>query len=544
MNRWLGLAALSISIGATAAGCSDEAACVEGSCDPHAPDAASPAPAENALPRVLAYDAACGSNVAYWPEELDDIRWSVRCSSALVGATGLPEGATFDPVAGTIAWKPRVDQAGPFEILVSSADGAVTRIAGTALDRFDAPGNVPLVDRARYLEEHGLPVIHLSWHSAEPGYCKDAVRRDPVPADIIVGGVAHVGAELRCRGQTSLSYPQKGFTLRFAKEDPFHAPPGLAAFEGRRRLILTQTFDDNSHVRNRMAFELWNRLDPANIRIDHASVVVFVDGAYQGLYQLTDDIGDHLMAARGLDKDGAIFKSESHDGNYKATLPGGAPKTDLKIGYEKSAGEPEDDFKELESLLRWVTDSSAEVIESTIDTRLRTEDFLDWYILTNTLLAYDNWGKNSTVYIDPDGPDARFRYMPWDLNATLGQTWDRQRIPPTSAGKDSPLPLRSNGIWERIAASPVLKKRLDDRYAAALAGPMSLATTLAVFDRMSDEVRASGPRDDRRWDAERHAYRLWTAHAEKTTSDAERAFVRAWIQQRWEYLSPLYGAPR
>ncbi|MBX3263983.1 MAG: CotH kinase family protein [Labilithrix sp.] len=494
-------------------------------------------------PVVVHHDVPCGSNETYWPEEEHEIYWHVQCASPLTKPPALPAGATFDLASGTIAWSPALDQAGPFEIVITDADGGATRISGTVLDRFDAPGNEPLVDPASYLEEHGLPVIHLTWHSDEPMYCKDAVPRDPVPADILVGGVAHPGAELRCRGSTSLAFPKKSFTLRFTSAAPFHAPPSLAAFEGRRRLVLTQTFDDASHVRTRLGFELWNRLDPLNIRIDHASVVVFVDGEYQGLYQLTDNVGDHLMAARGLDKDGNIFKSVSHAGNYRATTNGGAVKPDLTVGYEKSDGEPEDDFSDLTTLLTWVTSSSNDELEASIDSVLRTEDFLDWYVLMTSLVAYDNFAKNSNVYIDSDGPDRRFRYIPWDLNATFGQSWNMQRIVPLALGKDSPSPPAANGIWQRITESPTLLARLHARFAAALSGPMSLGETLALFDQTSEEVRASALRDDRKWDAVRQAYPGWPLLPAVTTFDAERAYVRAWIEERWLYLTSLYVTP-
>ncbi|MBX3202738.1 MAG: CotH kinase family protein [Labilithrix sp.] len=494
-------------------------------------------------PVVVHHDVPCGASETYWPEELHEIYWHIKCADASATPAALPAGATFDPASGTLAWSPALDQAGPFEIVFTDGDGGTTRISGTVLDRFDAPGNEPLVDPASYLEEHGLPVIHLKWHSDEPMYCKDAVPRDPVPADIVVGGVAHVGAELRCRGSTSLAFPKKSFTLRFTSAAPFQAPPSLAAFNGRRRLVLTQTFDDASQIRTRLGFELWNRLDPLNIRIDHASVVVFVDGEYQGLYQLTDNVGDHLMAARGFDKDGNIFKSISHAGNYRATTNAGGVKPDLTVGYEKSDGEPEDDFSDLTTLLTWVTSSSNEELEASIDTVLRTEDFLDWYVLMTSLIAYDNFAKNSNVYIDSDGPDRRFRYIPWDLNATFGQAWTMQRIPPLTMGKDSPSPTTANGIWQRIAESPTLLARLHARFAAALTGPMSLTETLALFDQTRDEVHASALRDDRKWDAARQAYPGWTSLPAETTFDSESAYVRAWIEERWAYLASLYVTP-
>ena len=491
------------------------------------------------VPPVVEYDVACGSDMAYFPEEATEIHWNIRCAGALTAPAQLPDGASFDSETSTLSWTPRLDQAGPFEVVVSDGTSN-TRISGTILDRFDAPGNAPLVDRTQYLEEHGLPVIHLTWHSDDPMYCKDAVRRDPVPADIIVDGRAHEGAELRCRGATSLAFPKKSFTLRFTKDDPFHGAPGLEAFEGRRRVILTQTFDDVSQIRTRLAFEVWNRLDPENIRIDQASAVVFIDGVYQGLYQVTDDIGDHLMGVRGLDKNGNIFKSEAHTGNYRTTLNNGKPKTDLAVGYEKSDGEPEDDFEDLFTLLRWTSDSTDEEIESTIDSVLRTEDFLDWYILTTALTAYDNFGKNSLVYIDSDGPDRRFRYIPWDMNATFGQSWDRSPLSPRELGRGTKVPSTYNGIWQRIIESPALLARLEARYAAALEGPISQASMLELFDQMSAEVHPSALRDDRKWNAARKSYSVWAKLQSEATFDTERETMRKWIDERWSYLTPMY----
>ncbi len=555
MRRALQLTALSIVLAgvlSSAFGCGDEpiprtspsdvGSDPRGDADGPAPSVEAPEAGVPDAPSVVRYDVPCGSDEVYFPEEATELHWNISCASALEAPAQLPEGASFDSASSTISWTPRLDQAGPFEIVLSDGTSQ-TRISGTVLDRFDAPGNVPLVDPTQYLEEHGLPVIHLTWHSEDSMYCRDAVARDSVPADIIVGGRAHSGAELRCRGETSLAFPKKSFTLKFTKDDPFHAPPSLAAFEGRRRLILTQTFDDVSQIRTRLAFELWNRLDPENVRIDQASAIVFIDGEYQGLYQVTDDVGDHLMATRGLDKNGNMFKSKAHSGNYRTTLNNGTPKEDLTVGYEKKEGEPADDFGDLITLLKWASDSSIDEIESTIDSVLRTEDFLDWYILATALIAYDNFAKNSQVYIDSNGPDRRFRYIPWDLNATFGQAWNRAKVSAFDLGRGSTLPSTYNGIWQRIVESPTLLARLEARYAAALEGPMSRAATLDLFDEMSAEVRPSALRDDRRWNDERKRYPLWSALESDATFDTERASMRSWIEQRWSYLTPLYVSP-
>ena len=55
-----------------------------------------------------------------------------------------------------------------------------------------------------------------------------------------------------------------------------------------------------------MRLNSWNRLDPNHIRVDHGSAIVFIDGKYNGIYQVTDSIGDHFLDARGLDESSNI----------------------------------------------------------------------------------------------------------------------------------------------------------------------------------------------------------------------------------------------
>lgn len=473
---------------------------------------------------------ACGTDTRAWPEEGDDIEWSIGCAAQMTVAN-LPKGATFDAASGTISWKPGLDQAGPFAITISDKVGTVTHISGTLLDHFDAIGNAPLVNRAAYLEEFGLPVFHLTWHSDEPMYCLDGVDRDAVPADIIVGGHAHSGAELRCRGATSLNYPKKSFTLKFSDDDPFHAPDALSQFDKRRRLSLTQTFDDNSQVRNRMAFELWNRLDPSHVKVDQGSAIVFIDSVYQGLYEVTDDIDDRLMGIRGFDDAGGLFKSTSAAANWKTTS---------LTGYEKDDGDPADDMSGLTKLLTWISTSTSASFEASIDTTLQTNTFFDWYILTDTILGNDNYNKNTYVY-QPSKGDQRYFYVPWDLNGTLGQYWDTSRQPAQLTGRDDKATLAANGIWQMIASSPTLLARLDARFASMLAGPLNQNDVLALFDQMTTEVRSSALRDDRKWDATRRAYPTWSKRTDFTTFDTEVAYVRSWITTRWSYITPLYA---
>lgn len=503
-----------------------------------APEAGTPAPARP-TPETHDWSVPCGGARRFTFEEADTVHFRSACPGT-VRAETLPTGATYDPATRTVTWVPPLDRAGPFGFAFVDAEGVRTDVTGFVLDRFDAPGNAPVVDPLAYVEEHGLPVVHLHWTSADPAYCRDDAVRDPVPAEILVHGRAHVGAELRCRGASSLKLPKKSFSLRFSKESPFHAPPGLERFEGKRRLVLTQTFDDNSQIRTRMAFELHRRLDPAHLYVDQASVVVFVDGRYHGLYQLTDNVGSHFIEGRGLDEEGQLFKSEQHAADYRSVTSTGTPKPVVEFSYSKEEGEPAGDFSHLVALLQWVSTSSDATFEAEFDTVLRGDDFLDWYVFATAIIASDSYAKNSYVYLDANGPDARWRYVPWDLNASWGQDWTSARVPATE-GAFPAAPRILNGIFERIVTIPALRARLLARYRAALDGPMSRENVLSIMEAMQHEVRLSAYRDDRRWDSARRTWPLWSSRTDFTTFDGEMVYLRNWIEARWTVLEDAYA---
>ncbi len=494
------------------------------------------------IPNECASSWVVEADGAQWIEEGDELRFepcstTPACSTAQLRMEPLPDGASFDPESGVLSWTPRLDQAALWhlELVSSETDERVPLTIGVA-DRFDAPGNTPPIDIEGYTSEFGLPVIHVRWHSDDPNYCRDDVRRDAVPADIMIGGHLYEQAEMRCRGATSLAFPKKSFTLRFASADPFMGEGKLARFDGRRRLILTQTFDDSSQIRTRLAFELWNMLDPEHIRIEQSTAIVYVDGEYQGLYQVTDDVGDHLLAAQGLNKDGNLFKSESHSGDLRATR-NGSPKLPIWAGYEKAEGEPEDDFTDLVELLEWVSYTTDEDFASQIDSRLRTEDFVHWYVFSTVIIADDSYGKNSHLYHDPSDPTSRWRFVPWDMNASFGQNWASWRVPPTTEPPFSGGPFRANGVWERMANIDSLRMRLEERYFEALRNEMNVDAVIALIDEMTAEIAPSARRDDRKWHEMRRSYPLWAARTDLNEFDAEIAYVRNWTLERWAFVA-------
>jgi hypothetical protein len=474
-----------------------------------------------------------GAGGPYWLTEGETVSVHAECATGLAEALAiepLPGGAAWDADTATLTWTPGLDQAGVYELDVTGA-GEVGRVKIGVADRWDDPDNQP-VDPATYTEEYGLPVFHLT---TDPLINGD----DYTPAAIVYRGHSFAGAEAKYRGGVSSGYPKHSFTLKFSRDDKLSEES--AGLLGRRKIVLNTTFDDNSYLRQRVVFELWNRLDPGHIQIRHYSAVLFLDGQYHGLYEVLDHVDGYLMEDHGLRQDGNLYKAVNHDANFRLVGRDGDPKQTLHDGYEKKEGVPlegEDGaFADLEELVQWVAGASDEEFAAGIDSRLDRRDFEDWWILISLVQADDSAGKNSYLYHDPLAA-APFRYIPWDFNNSLGQDWQTIREPST-VDPENGWYLQANNVFDRLLADPAFAGPMRARFDAALSGAWQVDGVLTSFDRWVTEIDPVARRDQVRWGAE---YAAWwgEVHSDLTTYDEEVAYVRAWIEDRWAFAASVY----
>ncbi|MCC6559004.1 MAG: CotH kinase family protein [Polyangiaceae bacterium] len=474
----------------------------------------------------------------YWLLEGETVTLQVACGTGMelpgdAFAVGpLPDGAAYDPASRTLSFTPRLDQAAVYEVAIRVEQTNETgRVKIGVADAWQDPANVPVTDPARYTEEYGLPVLFLSPAPATEDYA---------PATVVYRGHTYT-AQAKLRGAASLGYPKKSYTIELAKEDKFQEPEEAGGFEDRRKIVLISTFDDNSYVRQRLAYDLWNRLDPGHIQIKTYSAVVFIDGQYWGLYTISDHVDGFLMEDHGYSQDGNLYKAVNHDANFALTSiqNGGAPKATLHDGYVKKEGLPPEGqpgaFADLEDLVNFVATSDPQAFRDQIGARIDRRDYEDWWILVTLIMADDSAGKNSYHYHDPaaGGP---FRYAPWDFNASFGQTWQTER---------EPAPVYTdyvglNLLFQRFLADPSIGDPLRARYGEALHGALDIAAVQALVDGYAARIDASARRDEAKWAAAYRSYGGWSWRSDFTTYEEEMAYLKAWLDERWAYQDGLY----
>ncbi|HKU42627.1 MAG TPA: CotH kinase family protein, partial [Polyangiales bacterium] len=293
-----------------------------------------------------------------------------------------------------------------------------------------------------------------------------------------------------------------------------------------------------SYLRQRLAYALWNDLSDRQLPIHAFHAVVFLDGHYQGLYLVSDHIDDDFLNDAGVYRHVNLYKGRKHDANFRLVGPEGEPKLSLHAGYTKEEGIPEEPdpaaFADLDALVAWLATASDAEFASEFEQRMMRDEFEAWLMLVALIQATDSAGKNSYLYHDPrDGaPEPRWRYLPWDFNASFGQGYRTQRR------LTSEYPLRDfalyNELFARLIRDEQLNAAVRARFRAALDGPWASSAVLALLDEWAASIEPSALRDERKWGA---AYReFWSARSDLTTYLEEVQYLRRWIEDRWSFM--------
>ena len=469
-----------------------------------------------------------------WVLEGQTLTATLRCAKGLTGpdlrftVSPLPAGATVDEATGTFRWTPAKDQAAVWTLtLTERTTGETGTLEVGVVDNWQAGNNVPIVDPTKYTEEYGLPVFHMFF----PG---ELTAGGYLPVELVYRGHRFT-MEAKYRGATSSVLPNRGLTLKFPENDLFNEPDRAGGFTGRRRLVLITHFNENSYLRPRLAFDLWNRMAPEHIQIKTFSAVLYLNGYYRGIFTVADHVDDELMQRHGLSKKADLFKAVDADANFSRLDRHGEPKTTLHQGYEKKEGKPEEGwptaFAGLEALTAFIADSDATAFREQRAQHLNPQDYEDWWIFNTLVLGTDSSAKNAYHYQVRE-PLSPFRFIPWDLDASFGQGWDTRRRGATELLNFS----GDNLLFQKMLQDPAIAGPMRERYRQLLHGPLSKQEVLRLIDGYAQELEAAAQRDMARWGQQYRTYERWSDRTDFTTWSEEVEYIRRWVDQRWDLL--------
>jgi hypothetical protein len=486
-----------------------------------------PVPEDTDTIEVIPDDPCDPGAPAVYGEEGEAL--SVRIACTGVGTADsfeildLPDGAAWDAATATVTWTPGLADAGhyPLTVLSSGEASDVGVVDVWVADAWAAPANVA-VEPLTYTDEYGLPVLHLNRPNETNDY-------DDVATTMVYGGRPWP-VDLKYRGAASSYYPKRSYTLSFPADDEFDdADEG---FENRRKIVLTTLFDDNSYLRQLLCYELWSAMDASRHDIQTMLTIVYINGAYEGIYLLSDHIDGEYWEDHGYDEEGSLYKSVTHEANFYATY-GDTPKSSWHAGYEKQEG-VDGDWSDLDALVQFVATSSDADFSAHVEEYVDIDEITDWWALVRFTEADDSGGKNAYLYADP--ATGIFHHAPWDFNHALGQTWQTER---EASSTDYDF-YWSNNLFKRLLADATHGPRMEARMRAHLAGALANEAVQLRIDTWMERIAPSTARDWEKWETQYRGYGGWYWRTDWTSHEEEVAYLKTWVEERADYMGAWY----
>lgn len=419
-----------------------------------------------------------------------------------------------------------------------------------------------------------LPVVELFGTGFSASYQPGKIRvNDPETA----GDDEILNMRTHWRGNTSIRRAKKNYAVKLTDADGVSIDRKLLGLRSDNNWVLDAAMIDPSRVRNRVSTDLWNdfRTDPyyaeneKKVRTGTRGrmVEVFLNGSYEGVYCMTEKLDRKqfkLKKLQTVDADGfAIDDPEQHGIIYKAVewdytsyfgydgegFPGLQPAepsnaSDAWGGWEikypdLGDGDPID-WAPLYDHVAFVATCSDKAFEREVDDRFDLPVLLDYYLLQEMAMAFDNSAKNIYWFIYDAAESTRLSLAPWDFDGTWGRIWNGTRgnsYPETTLRDSSKGHLSINKVYSLLMRldHDGWNKRLAQRYAELRRS--GIFSTEALYARFTDyigQMQRSGAtqREHERWDGVEGFCIDW---------DEELAYLREWIDTHVATLDAFYG---
>ncbi len=340
-------------------------------------------------------------------------------------------------------------------------------------------------------------------------------------------------AGIRGRGNDTWKYyPKKPYRIKFEEK------VSLFGEEKNKSWVLLAMYNDHSRIKDRMAFAMAESLDRDAFAPAHHYVELYLNGEYNGLYLLTDQVDENAGRTDVKDK----FKAEDVEVPFLVELDSRAPEEGVEGvdwfaagGYSYAIKYPEADERhnneQFEFIKNYVTAVDMlcrreGVTLAELGAYVDVASLIDFYIVQEAMGQPEiNW---KSVYMSRSSDGLLVMGPVWDFDwgaegPSFGDSAHQYR--------DNVEGLRSDNNWFDclLANSPEFRAALAARWAEAK--PL-LQTAIDSVEAEREMLSRAARRDELRW----HWYRFGTDFEDRFDETV------AWCRGRLDWLDTAFCA--
>ena len=316
---------------------------------------------------------------------------------------------------------------------------------------------------------------------------------------------------VRYRGNNSLSFNKKSYAVKLVDDNGNDLDAPVLGIRKENSWILDAMAVDRSRMRNRVCFDIWNRMSHTPYETKYGNrngtagcfVELFINGDYWGLYCLSDKIDRKLLGLKkaeqtstGMALKGLLYKGINWESGYDLLSYKDDPDVEdgkwnaweLQYPQEFSTLETWQPLMDLIDFCSHAT-SDSDFLAHYHD-YFYVDNLTDYVVFTWAMNVGDNGYKNTFLSVPDITQGHRFLVTPWDMDMSLGGYWD---------GTYYDVATDASFYWSRAPYNRLLMNNLDkfldrvvERYKECLYGILSEQRVMSDMRRYAAQLMLSG----------------------------------------------------
>lgn len=267
----------------------------------------------------------------------------------------------------------------------------------------------------------------------------------------------HGWAEIKCQGNSSMSYPKKNFTIKLYK-DKAKTEKLKIDFKGwgkQSKFVLKANWIDLTHARNIVSARIWAdivksrsdyntlpellRTSPNQGAIDGFPITVYGNGYYQGRYTLNIPKDKWMSNMDDTLDTHCILCGENYGSGCFRALPviNGTDWTD-----ELHDIVPATIKTSWTNVIKFVMNSSDTEFKANLNNYIDVSSLIDYLLYAIMSTGLDAFGKNQ-IYMTYDG--AKWIASMYDMDSTWGLWWNGQKFVSNDYAREDFQDLKDEG---------------------------------------------------------------------------------------------------